>query len=393
MIADRLRGVASSPTLALAASARALVKEGKPVLDFTAGEPDFPTPDHIQRAAVDAIEHNRTKYTPAAGILELRQAIANDLHRRLGDPVKYAPPEVMVCVGAKHALYNALQVLCDPGDEVLVFSPYWVSYLPLVSLAGAKPVLITTREEEHFQPDPSAVSSAITPNTKALILNSPSNPTGAVIEPQRLRALSELALARRVFVISDEIYDQLVFPPASVRSIVQENPKAIEWTILVNGVSKTYAMTGWRIGYAAGPKNVIDAMTALQSHSTSNPTSISQYAALAALTGDQADVRRMVTEFQRRRDHLVNGLNALPGLSCTMPDGAFYAWCNVSRLSAPADAVARRWLEEALIAVVPGEGFGSASHVRFSFAASLETIDQALKRLKQWLQKPVSRIS
>ncbi len=382
-LADRLRTVESSPTLALAAKAKALVKEGKPVLDFTAGEPDFPTPDHIKRAAIDAIQGNHTKYTPAAGILELRSAIASDLLRRLD--LKYAPAEVMVCTGAKQALYNALQALCDPGDEVLVFSPYWVSYLPLVSLAGAKPAVIETREEERFQPDLSVVNAAITPRTKVMILNSPSNPTGAVIEPQRLKALSELALARQVFVISDEIYDQIVFPPVQVRSIVQENRQAIERVILVNGVSKTYAMTGWRIGYAAGPQHVIDAMTALQSHSTSNPTSISQHAALAALTGDQAGVARMVVEFHRRRDRLVNGLNGLPGVSCMMPDGAFYAWCNVGRLGASAETIARRWLEEALVAVVPGEGFGSASHVRFSFAASLETIDETLQRLEQWL--------
>ena len=383
-LADRLRNVESSPTLALAAKAKTLLKSGKPVLDFTVGEPDFPTPEHIKHAAIQAIGRNQTKYTPASGIPELRVAIAGEVSRRLGVP--YAPAEVMVSCGAKQALYNALQTICDPGDEVLLFSPYWVSYLPLVHLAGSKPVVIETREAERFQPDPALASAAITTRTKAMILNSPSNPTGAVIERPRLDALAELALANHLFVISDEIYDQIVFPPAQVHSIVQVNRKMVEWTVLVNGVSKSYSMTGWRIGYAAGPQHVIDAMGALQSHSTSNPASISQYAALAALTGDQAEVQSMAAEFHRRRDRLVNGLNRLHGVSCVMPEGAFYAWCNTSQLGESAETIARRWLEESYLAVVPGEGFGSADHVRFSFATSLEVIDEALDRLTKWLK-------
>ncbi len=386
-IAQRLRQVETSPTLALAAKAKALLQAGKPVLDFTAGEPDFPTPQPVKTAAIKAIEQNRTKYTPVAGIAELRSAIANNFATRLG--VKYAAAEVMVSCGAKHSLYNALQAICDPGDEVLILSPYWVSYPTQVALADAKPVVVQTREQDGFQPDVNAVLAAITPKTKAIILNSPSNPTGAVINE---RILEELAAAvkgaRRddsLFIISDEIYDQIVFAPAKPYSIVQAEPKLIDQTILVNGVSKSYSMTGWRIGYAAGPKHVIDAMIALQSHSTSNPTSISQYAALEAITGEQGEVQRMAREFERRRDALVGGLNKIPGLSCFNPQGAFYAWCNISGLKQPADLVAARWLEEALVAVVPGEGFGSAAHVRFSFATSLETIDEGLKRLAKWV--------
>ncbi|MBI2104603.1 MAG: pyridoxal phosphate-dependent aminotransferase [Candidatus Omnitrophica bacterium] len=386
--ADRTEGITGSPTLALAAKAKALAKAGKPVLDFTAGEPDFPTPQAVKAAAVKAIEQNCTKYTPVAGIPELRQAIANDLHRRLGDPIKYAAAEVMVSCGAKHALYNALQVLCDPGDEVIVLAPYWVSYEPLVRLAGAAPVFVETREADGFQPDPAAVKRTITSKTRAIILNSPSNPTGAVIEESRLKALAAALKGARaddsLCIISDEIYDQIVFPPARARSIVQVDPTLIDRTILVNGVSKSYSMTGWRIGYAAGPKNVIDAMINLQSHSTSNPASISQYAALEAITGDQREVQRMAGEFQRRRDALVGGLNEIPGLSCFNPQGAFYAWCNISGLKQPADAIAARWLEDALIATVPGEGFGSREHVRFSFATSLPTIEEALQRLAKW---------
>ena len=387
-LADRLHGVESSPTLALAAKAKALVKAGKPVLDFTVGEPDFPTPDHIKRAAIAAIENNHTKYTPAAGIPELRNAIANDLHRRLGDPIKYASAEVMVSCGAKQALYNALQVLCNPDDGLIFLAPYWVSYKPLVKLAGAKPVILNTREQDGYQPDANLVKAAISPKTRAIILNSPSNPTGAVLSNRTLKELAAVVQGARhddsLFIISDEIYDQIVFAPAKPCSIVQVEPALVNQIILVNGVSKSYSMTGWRIGYVAGPKNVIDAMSALQSHSTSNPTSISQHAALEAITGDQGEVQRMANEFERRRDALVGGLNRISGLSCLNPQGAFYAWCNVSRLGQSAETIASRWLDEINLAVVPGEGFGSSSHVRFSFATSLQVIDEALDRLKQW---------
>ena len=379
LLADRLQGLESSPTLALAAKAKALRSAGKPVLDFTAGEPDFPTPTPIKQAGIQAIEKNFTKYTPAAGIPELRLAIANQLSQRLG--VGYEPSQAMVSCGAKHVLYNALQAICQAGDEVMVFSPYWVSYVPLVQLAGAKAVIVHTRESDQFQPDLKTVKAALTSRTKAIILNSPSNPTGIVIERDRLEALARLISAHQLLVISDDIYDQLVFPPAQACSILQVDPSLRSQAIIVNGVSKTYSMTGWRIGYAVGPQAIINAMIALQSHSTSNPTSISQYAALAALTGPQDELATMVSEFQRRRDRLVAGLNQLPGLSCVMPQGAFYAWCNISQLGQPAATLAARWLEESLIAVVPGEGFGSAAHVRLSFATSLHTIEEALARL------------
>ena len=390
-LADRLQSIEDSPTLALAAKAKELAKSGKAVLDFTVGEPDFPTPAPIKDAAVQAIQANRTKYTPVAGIPELRSAIANDLHRRLGDPIKYSAAEVMVSCGAKHVLYNALQVICNPGDEVILLSPYWVSYKPLVQLADAKPVIVETHEQNGFQPEMPAIRAAITPKTKAIILNSPSNPTGAVIKESILSELGGVVKGARrddsLFIISDEIYDQIVFPPAKASSIVQTNPELIDRTILVNGVSKSYSMTGWRIGYAAGPQNVIAAMITLQSHSTSNPTSISQYAALNALTGEQQPVQQMREEFQKRRDRIVDGLNRLKPLSCFKPDGAFYAWVNVKRLGASADVIAAQWLDEALIAAVPGEGFGAPGYIRLSFATSLETIDQALERLSQWLSK------
>jgi aspartate aminotransferase len=384
-LADRLRHVEGSPTLALAAKAKALAAAGKPVLDFTAGEPDFPTPEPIKQAGVTAIQQDRTRYTPVAGIPELRAAVADSVNKPRG--ASYKPSQALVTCGTKHALYNIFQTLCQPGDEVIVLSPYWVSFPPLVHLSGATPVIVETREQDGFLPDPDAVRRAITDATRALIINSPGNPTGAVIDEGRLAALAALALEHDLIVVSDEIYDQLVYPPAKHVSIVQVEPKVADRTVIVGGVSKTYSMTGWRIGYAIGPQPWMDAMINLQSHSTSNPTSISQYAALNALTGDQQPVARMAQEFQRRRDRLVQGLNRLAPLRCAVPGGAFYAWCNVSGLGLSADAVAARWLEEALIAGVPGEGFGAPGFLRLSFAASLDVIDQALTRLADWMRK------
>ena len=381
LIAARLRHLESSPTLALAAKAKALAKSGKPVLDFTAGEPDFPTPPHIKKAAIAALESNQTKYTPVAGIPELRAAVAeatNKQHR-----TQVTPSQVVVSCGAKHSLYNVFQALCEPGDEVLIQAPYWVSYPPLVELSGAKPVIMTTQERDGFLPDPDRLNKLVTNATKVLVLNSPSNPTGAVMDEARLRAIAKIALERNLIVVTDEIYDQLVYAPAKHVSLLSVAPELAGQTVLVNGVSKTYSMTGWRIGWAVAPQAWADAMTNLQSHATSNPTSISQYAALAALTGDQEPVARMRAEFQKRRDRMVEGLNAIPTLRCTMPGGAFYAWCNVSQLGLPSDAIASRWLEQSYVAVVPGEGFGAPGYVRFSFATSLQTIEEGLKRLAQ----------
>lgn len=382
-LADRLRHVEGSPTLALAAKAKALAQSGKAIVDFTAGEPDFATPEAIKQAGIEAIRANHTRYTPVPGIPELRKAVADSVNRQRG--TAYQSAQVLVTCGAKHALFNIFQALCQPGDEVLVFSPYWVSFPAFIRLAGASPVIVDTREADHFLPSPEAVRAAVTRATKALVINSPSNPTGAVMDEARLKALAAIARERDLFIVSDEIYDQLVYPPARHCSIVQAAPEVVDRTVLVGGASKTYSMTGWRIGFAIGPQEWIAAMDTLQSHSTSNPTSISQYAALAALTGDQAPVAAMRAEFQQRRDRLVTGLNRLAPLRCELPGGAFYAWCNVSGLGQPAAATAAQWLEEALIATVPGEGFGSPDHIRFSFATSLNVIDEALKRLERWL--------
>jgi aspartate aminotransferase len=383
--ADRLRHIEGSPTLALAAKAKALAKAGKSVADFTAGEPDFPTPDHIKQAAIRAIQANQTTYTPVAGIPELRAAVAGAVNRLRGSA--YEASQTLVTCGAKHALFNVFQALCQPGDEVIVFSPYWVSFPPLVRLSGATPIIVETREADGFLPDPAAVATALTDATKAIIINSPNNPTGAVIDEARLSALAQLVRERHLIVVSDEIYDELIYPPARHVSILQVAPELHEQAILIGGASKTYSMTGWRIGYAVGPQPWIEAMINIQSHSTSNPTSISQHAALAALTSDQQSVVRMREEFQRRRDRMVQGLNRLPGLRCRSPGGAFYAWCNIRGLGQPAAATAAQWLEEALVAAVPGEGFGAPDYIRLSFATSLEVIDEGLRRLADWLSR------
>ena len=382
-LADRLRYVEGSATLALAAKAKALTNAGKPVLDFTAGEPDFPTPGPIKQAGIQAIRAEHTKYTPVAGIPELRAAIVDTVNRQRG--TSYQPSQAIATCGTKHALFNAFQALCQPGDEVIVLSPYWVSFPAIVRLAGGTPVIVKTREEDRFLPDPAAIRAAVTPATRAIIVNSPSNPTGAVIDAPRLAAIAAIVIERQLVVVSDEIYDQLTYPPAQHVSIVQAAPHVVDHTILVGGVSKTYSMTGWRIGYAVGPGPWIDAMMRVQSHSTSNPTSISQDAALAALTGDQQPVARMREEFQRRRDRLINGLNGLSPMRCSPPDGAFYAWCNVSALRQSSEETARQWLDEVLVAAAPGEGFGAEGFIRLSFAAPLETIDEALRRLRRWM--------
>ncbi|MBI2173599.1 MAG: pyridoxal phosphate-dependent aminotransferase [Candidatus Omnitrophica bacterium] len=384
-IANRLQGIEGSPTLALSAKAKALTKAGKDVLDLTAGEPDFPTPAHVKAAGVRAIENNQTRYTPVAGISELRSAIAETLNRQ--HQTAYAPAQILVSCGAKHSLFNVFQTLLQAPDEVLILAPYWVSYPPLVQLSGARPVIIPTTEQDQFLPNASALRAAVTAQTRAIILNSPSNPTGAVMDQKRLSEIAQLAIEKDLIIVSDEIYDQLVYPPQKHYSIIQVAPKVIDRTVLVGGVSKTYSMTGWRIGFAAGPQAWMDTMTTLQSHSTSNAPSISQHAALEALAGPQNEVSKMRENFQKRRDVLVNGLNLLSPLRCQSPGGAFYAWCNVSGLGKSADTIASLWLEEALIAVIPSEGFGMEGYVRMSFAASLETIEATLKRLEQWLKQ------
>jgi aspartate aminotransferase len=389
VLADRLKTLAPSSTLAVQAKAKALRAQGVDVISFGAGEPDFDTPERIKEAAVQALRRGQTKYTEVAGIPELRAAVCQKFKRDNG--LDYQPDEVLVSCGAKHALFNAVVALLNPGDEVLVPSPYWVSYPEQARLVGAVPVAVETREATGFDLDPGRLRAALTPRTKLIVLNTPNNPTGAVFSPAALEAVAKLVVETKLLVVSDECYEALTFEGRHV-SIASLDPEVKARTLVVNTCSKAYAMTGWRIGYAAGPREVIRAMTDVQSQVTSNPSSVAQWAAVEALAGPQDEVAKMAGEFDRRRRLIVAGLNTLPGVSCVMPKGAFYAFANVSGLfgrrakgqAAPlrgSVAVAAFLLEQARVAVVPGVDFGSDDHVRLSYATSDALIAEGLARM------------
>ena len=392
MLADRLKTLAPSSTLAVQAKARELRRRGVDVISFGAGEPDFDTPERIKQAAIQAMRRGQTKYTEVGGVPELRAAVCAKFKRDNG--LAYEPADVLVSCGAKHTLFNLAVAMLNPGDEVLVPSPFWVSYPEQARLVGAVPVAVPTSETTGFDLDPERLRAAVTPRTKVIILNSPNNPTGAVFSPASLAAVAKLALERDLFVVSDECYEALTFEGRHA-SIAALGPEIKARTLVVNTCSKAYAMTGWRIGFAAGPRELIAAMTDIQSQVTSNPSSIAQWAAVEALIGPQDDVAKMAGEFDRRRRLIVQRLNALPGVSCVMPRGAFYVFANVSRL------FGRTWktaggtttilkssldvtaflLEEARVAVVPGLDFGSDDHVRLSYATSDALITDGLARM------------
>lgn len=388
-LAKRVQALSPSPTLAITAKAKELRAQGHDVIGLGAGEPDFNTPEHIIAAAERAMRAGHTKYTAAAGIPELRKAIAEKL--RADNGLTYTPDQVTVTVGAKHALYNIFQVLVDPGDEVIIPTPYWVSYPEQVKLAEGVPVFVEGKEENGFKITPEQLEAAITDRTRAVILNSPSNPTGAVYTRDELAALAEVCVRRDIWIISDEIYEKLIYDGEHV-SIASLGPEVYARTITVNGVSKPYSMTGWRIGYAAGPREVIRAMNDLSSHSTSNPTTPAQYAALEAITGPQDALEEMKRAFRKRRDWLIPALNAIPGITCQWPAGAFYAFANVREACeaggfADADAWAEALLEEEKVAVVPGTGFGCPHHIRISYATSLEALQEAVARIRRFVER------
>lgn len=394
MLSKRVRSISPSPTLAITAEAKKMKAQGIDVVGFGAGEPDFDTPDHIKEAAKKALDRGFTKYTPASGMRELKEAVCRKLKEENG--LEYEPDQVLISCGAKHSIFNAILALCDEGDEVILPSPYWVSYPEMIKLAQAKPVIIKTTQENNFKITSQQLEEAISSKTKLFILNSPSNPTGMIYTKDELRIISDILTEARIYCISDEIYEKIIYDGWKHTSIASLNPRIKELTILVNGVSKTYSMTGWRIGYAAGPKEIIQAMSNLQSHSTSNPTSVSQVAAIAALQSSQEEVRRMVDEFQRRRDHIVKRLNRIPGISCLKPPGAFYAFPDISRIIGKSyngkiirDSIslAQLLLYEAKVAVVPGAAFGADEHLRFSYATSMENIDKGLDRVEEFVKK------
>ncbi|MGV8079910.1 MAG: pyridoxal phosphate-dependent aminotransferase [Syntrophales bacterium] len=388
ILSTRATLIKPSPTLAVTAKAAALKAAGRDIIGFGAGEPDFDTPEHIKQAAVEAIRAGFTKYTPVGGIDELKDAVIAKLSRDNG--LAYSRPEIMVSCGAKHSLYNLAQVLFGEGDEVIVPAPYWVSYPDLVVLAGGTPVILPTLEKNGFKVSPEALREAVTGRTKALILNSPSNPTGSAYTEAELKALAEVVLETGILVITDDIYEKILYDGRRFSNIVSVDGRLKDRAIVVNGVSKAYAMTGWRIGYAAGPREVIKAATDLQSQNTSNPTSIAQKASVAALNGDESVVRAMVVEFQKRRNVITAGLNAVPGLSCRLPEGAFYVFPNVEGLCGcpwrgktldGSTGVTEFLLEEANVAVVPGIAFGDDRFVRLSYATSMKNIEEGLHRI------------
>lgn len=392
MLADRVLQVAPSPTLAVNAKAKALRAAGADILNFSVGEPDFSTPAHVCTAGKKAIDDGRTRYTPAAGIVELREAVCAKLRGDQG--WEYTPDDVQISCGGKHGLYNIFQAVLNPGDEVLIPAPYWVSYPPMVQLAGGTPVIVPLKQENRFDIEPAALARHATAKTKAIILNSPSNPTGAVYSQAALAEVARMAYAEGWLVVTDDMYEELFYGEGRVPHILHADPRLKEQTVLSNGVSKSFAMTGWRIGYSVGPREIIRAMNKIQSQSTSNPAAPSQYAALAALTGPQDFPRQLRDAFIPRRAYFVEALESIDGVSCVAPMGAFYVFPNFSsfygksyngKVIDGSVALADYFLSEARVASVPGAAFGADAFIRFSFATSMTTIEQGMGRIKQAL--------
>ncbi|WNG47824.1 pyridoxal phosphate-dependent aminotransferase [Archangium minus] len=389
-LANRLSAIKPSPTLSLSAKAKALVAQGVDVVSFAAGEPDFDTPDFIKQAAIDALKQGFTKYTPTSGIQELREAICAKFERE--NHLKFAPDQVLVTVGAKQAIYNTFQALLNEGDEVVIIAPYWVSYPDMVQLAGGKPVFVETREEDGFAPDPEAIRRALSPRTKALILNSPSNPSGAVFSRAALEGIAQAVRGHDCLVLSDDIYEKLLYQ-GEFLNIGNVAPDLLPRLVVINGMSKAFSMTGWRMGYVAGPKWLTSGMQMIQDQSTSNAASFAQKAAVAALKGPPDIFVPMVEEYRARRDMVVDALNSMEGVRCRSPEGAFYVLPNVSGLfgrsykGTPVTGsiqMSEILLNDFRIAAVPGAPFGAEGHIRLSFATSREQLRKGLERLREF---------
>ena len=389
-LSQTAQAVRASTTLAIDALFKQMKADGIDVIGFGAGEPDFNTPDNIKEAGIAAIRDNFTRYTPASGIIELRQAICARL--KADCDLDYKPAQIVAASGAKHALYIALQTLVNPGDEIILPAPFWVSYYELIRMVGAVPVVLDATEASHFKLTAEQLSAAITPRTKALILNNPSNPTGMVYSREELQAIGRVCVEKDIYVIADEIYYHLIYDGKTFTSFPSVSEEVKERTILINGVSKSYAMTGWRIGYAAANEQIAKVMSNYLSHSTA--CSIAQKAAVEALIGPQDTVDTMTSAFEARRDHLVERMNRIPGVSCLKPEGAFYIMMNLEQLVGKtlhgvfirdADDFADAFLKHGLVATVPCTGFGAPNFVRWSYATSLQNIDEGLNRLEKFL--------
>ncbi len=394
MISERIKSIGISPTMKIAAKAIALRSEGHDVVDFSVGEPDFPTPQFIKDAGKRAIDSGYTKYTINAGTKELREAIAKKLKE--DNNLDYDISEILVSNGAKHSIFNVIFAMINEGDEVIIPAPYWVSYPEMVRLSQGKPVILEAEEDNGFKLKPEQLKNAISASTKALILCNPSNPTGAAYSKSDLEALAEVIESEDIFVIADEIYEKLIFDDFKFHSFASLSEKIRERTIVVNGVSKAYAMTGWRLGYAAGPKDIIAAANKIQSHSTSNASAIAQYASVEALNGPQYEINRMVAEFQKRRNYIVHKLQSISGMACHLPEGAFYAFPNITAFFGKEHngtyirnsyGLAYYLLREAKVVVVPGAAFGADNHIRFSYATSMEQIEKGMARIEEALAK------
>jgi len=391
-LSKKAQSVSPSITLSIDAKAKQMKAAGINVISFGVGEPDFTTPENIKNAAIEAIKKGFTTYTPAAGLPQLKQAICTKLKSE--NKLEYAPENIVVSNGAKHSLYNIFQTICDPGDEVIIPVPYWVSYPDMVKMADGTPVFVNCTEENEFKLKKEDLLKAITPKTKAIILNSPSNPTGSVYTKSELEEIAEIAIEHNIFIVSDEIYEKLNYEGGKHISIASLNSQIKDLTIVVNGMSKGYAMTGWRIGYAAASEKITSLMSNIQSHTTSNPCSISQYASVEALNGDQSEVENMKIEFKNRRDFMVDRINSINNLSCVKPEGAFYVMVNISKLlnkeingTMIKDSLAFSdlLLEKEKVAVIPGIAFGVDNFIRLSYATSIDNIKNGLNRIESFV--------
>lgn len=394
-ISERVKNINPSQTLAITAQALKMKQEGKKVISFAAGEPDFDTPENIREKAISAIREGFSHYTASSGIIELKEAVIEKLKK--DNRVEYKPSEIIISTGAKQCLFNTILTICDPGDEVLLPAPCWVSYTEQIKFAGAVPVFIITHQKEDFKLSASQVEEKITPRTKLIILNSPNNPTGAVYDPEKLKKIAQLLLKYNIYCICDEIYEKLIYDNVKHLSIASLSDEIKERIITINGVSKSYAMTGWRIGYAAGPEEIIKGMSKIQGHSTSNPNSIAQKASVEALNGKQDTIEEMRKAFDERRKYMVKRLNRIEGISCLIPAGAFYAFPNVGKILERGIEynvkkinnsfdLSNFILKEAEVALIPGSAFEAEGYLRLSYTASMEDIKEGLNRIENILR-------